>query len=226
MSRVERELPRDRFPWVFESLLAIHEGQVRSLEQQDAPHFEEASRLDDASLLAMSFEKGGSSVLADLHLVAPLRDPAHERFAFGFGVFLQLLDDLQDVDEDLAAGHETLFTRAARRGVLDEPTARLARFIDRTLDGAFPGAAHAERVDLVRRNCRALLVGSVALRVVALHAPIPAPARRRAGRCRSVPTAACDGGPSASSKRRRPACARWTASERATPPDQDDPSRR
>jgi hypothetical protein len=157
VTRIEGELPRCAFPWVFESLLAIHQGQSRSLDQQ------RSFGLGDDELLAISFEKGGSSVLADLHLVSPEASAAQERFAFGYGVFLQLLDDLQDVEEDLAAGHETLFTRAARRGPLDEPAARLLRFIDVTLDGAFRGAAFAERLDLVRRNCRALLVGSVAL---------------------------------------------------------------
>ncbi len=157
VSRIERELPRREFPWVFESLLAIHGGQARSLDQQNA------SGLDDEEILSISFEKGGSSVLADLHLVSTTPTADQERFAFGYGVFLQLLDDLQDVEDDLAAGHETLFTRAARRGPLDQPTARLACFIDATLDGAFAGAAFADRLDLVRRNCRALLVGSVAL---------------------------------------------------------------
>jgi hypothetical protein len=157
VGRIEGELARSDYPWVFDSLLAIHAGQSRSLDQQGA------SPLGDHEILAISFEKGGSSVLADLHLVAPEASPAQERFAFGYGVFLQLLDDLQDVEDDLAAGHQTLFTRAARRGPLDEPTARLARFIDVTLDDAFSGAPFAERLDLIRRNCRALLVGSVAL---------------------------------------------------------------
>ena len=65
VARIEDELPRRDFPWVFESLLAIHEGQSRSLDQQGA------SGLGDDEILAISFEKGGSSVLADLHLVSP-----------------------------------------------------------------------------------------------------------------------------------------------------------
>ena len=90
--------------------------------------------------------------------------PSLERFAFGYGVFLQLLDDLQDVTADMAAGHQTLFTRAARRGPLDEATARLARFIDRVLEGAeiLAGPGAADRKDLVRRSCQNLLVGAIA----------------------------------------------------------------
>jgi hypothetical protein len=155
---IEQNLPRASFPVVYASLLAIHDGQSRSLEQHGG------TGLSDAQLLRISFEKGGSSVLTDLYLVAYAAEPRQEWFAFGYGVFLQLLDDLQDVETDLAAGHETLFTRAARRGPIDAPTARLARFMNEVLAsrGLFEGPEFADRLDLIRRNCRALLVGSVA----------------------------------------------------------------
>jgi hypothetical protein len=158
IDRIEAEFPRDGFPSVYASLLAIQNGQIRSLAQQGG------LGLTDGELADISFHKGGSSVLADLHLVADRPQPIEERFAFGFGVCLQLLDDLQDVDDDLAARHETLFTRAARRGPLDALSARLARFIDAVLltNGRFDGPAFADRVDLIRRNCLALLVGTVA----------------------------------------------------------------
>jgi len=158
VARIEGEFPRPRFADVYASLLAIHRGQVRSLLQQEEPE------ISDARILGISFEKGGSSVLADLYLVAGHATPGLERFAFGYGVFLQLLDDLQDVESDMAAGHQTLFTRAAQRGPLDDATARLARFIDRVLDGAeiLAGPGGADRKDLVRRSCQNLLVGAIA----------------------------------------------------------------
>jgi hypothetical protein len=158
VGRIEDELPRRRFPEVYASLLAIHRGQVRSLAQQDDP------ALPDEDVLAITCEKGGSSVLADVYLVRGDPGPLEERFAFGYGVFLQLLDDLQDVGADLAAGHQTLFTRAASRGPLDADAARLARFVDAVLDGSeiLGSPALADRKDLIRRNCRSLLVGAVA----------------------------------------------------------------
>ena len=158
VGRIESEFPRGGSPEVYASLLAIHRGQVRSLAQQDDP------TLSDEDVLAISCEKGGSSVLADVHLVRREPSPHEERFAFGYGVFLQLLDDLQDVEADLAAGHQTLFTRAASRGPLDADTARLARFVDGVLDGQelLGPPALADRKDLIRRNCRSLLVGAVA----------------------------------------------------------------
>jgi hypothetical protein len=157
VARIEEEFPRPGFADVHASLLAIHGGQVLSLTQQDDPE------IPDARILAISCEKGGSSVLADLYLVAGDATPSLERFAFGYGVFLQLLDDLQDVATDRAAGHQTLFTRAAERGPLDEATARLAWFIGRVLDDAeiLEGPGAAGRKDLVRRNCQSLLVGAI-----------------------------------------------------------------
>lgn len=158
VERIEDEFPRRAFADVHASLLAIHGGQVLSLSQQDDP------ALTDAEILAISCEKGGSSVVADLYLVAGRAGAREERFAFGYGVALQLLDDLQDVESDLAAGHQTLFTRAARRGTLDGPASRLARFIDRVLDGGemLGRPELADRQDLIRRNCRTLLIGAIA----------------------------------------------------------------
>jgi hypothetical protein len=157
VTRIEAQFPRDMVPEVHESLLAIHEGQVRSLEQQADPH------LSDPDILAISFEKGGTSVLADIYLVGGEVRPDDGRFAFGYGTFLQLLDDLQDVAADLEAGHQTIFTRAAQRGMLDEPTARLGGFIDRVLDAEpLASVEEGDRRDLIRRNCRMLLVGAVA----------------------------------------------------------------
>ena len=140
VARIEGEFPRSRFGDVHESLLAIHRGQALSLEQQDD------SRLPDAEILAISCEKGGSSVLADLYLVSGRASAGEERFAFGYGDFVQLLDDLQDVGPDLEAGHQTVFTRAAaarpaRRG--DRPACALHRTRARRRGG--PGRSRVRR---------------------------------------------------------------------------------
>jgi hypothetical protein len=158
VERIEDEFPRRAFPQVHESLLAIHAAQVASLRQQ------RSVELGDRELLLLSCEKGGTSVLADLYLVGGTPSGVEERLAFGYGVFLQLLDDLQDVASDLAAGHQTLFTRQTRRGPLDALAGRLVGFMGRILDDspllATPGAA--DRKDLIRRNCTSLLVGAIA----------------------------------------------------------------
>jgi len=182
VERIESDWPRERFPCVYASLLAIHEGQSRSLEQHGGGH------LDDLELLRISVRKGGTSVLADLFLVAGTADESQMRVAFGYGVVLQLLDDLQDVDADIAAGHETVFTRAARRGWLDGPAMRLAWLIE-ALRAEADRVAAGEWSGLVHRHCRAMLVDCIAvqhgrfsrafLRRVARQWPVSLRAHRR-----------------------------------------------
>jgi hypothetical protein len=127
---------------------------VDSLRQQ-------GRRLPHSELCEISFAKGGASVLADLYLIVGEATDAQERFAFGYGVFLQLLDDLQDATTDRAAGHHTLFTVASETGKVDELTARLVNFIDVVLDRERAGASPAtsDCLDLIRRNCHCMLAG-------------------------------------------------------------------
>jgi hypothetical protein len=158
VGRIEEGWPRQAFPEVHCGLLAIHAGQVRSLRQQ-----RRGVELTEGELLATSCAKGGASVLADGYLVAGGLDREAAEFCFGYGVFLQLLDDLQDAVVDRQAGHQTLFSRRVGRVPLDEPASRLYHLIGRVLDGGrFAGPAYADRRDLVRRNCVTLLVGAVA----------------------------------------------------------------
>lgn len=152
VSLIEEEFPRHRYADVWDSILAIHRGQVDSLRQQ-------GRRLPESELREISFAKGGASVLADLYLVVGDATIDQERFAFGYGVFLQLLDDLQDVTADRINGHHTLFTLAAEAGTVDDLTARLMNFIDVVLDRerAAAGAETSDCLDLIRRNCHCML---------------------------------------------------------------------
>ncbi len=62
---IEGRLPRPRFPGVYGSLLAIYNAQVKSLLQQKP-----GALTSPDDVLAISLEKGGTSVLADGYLVA------------------------------------------------------------------------------------------------------------------------------------------------------------
>lgn len=159
VGEIEGEYPRAFHPRVFASLLAIHRGQVRSLRQQ-AP----AAAGTAPDLLRVSCEKGGTSVLADGFLVAGDLTSREAEFLFGYGVALQLLDDLQDAAEDRAAGHRTLFSVAAGRPPLDELTSRLARFTRRVLAPAegFEAPGWEVVAGLMRGNCPLLLLQAVA----------------------------------------------------------------
>jgi hypothetical protein len=130
--------------------LALQRAQVTSLRQQveTAP-----CELD---LLALSVEKGGTSVQADAWLVAGTLQPAEAEFAFGYGVFLQLLDDLQDTRRDRDAGHMTVFSQSAGRWPLDRLAGRLWRLIGRLTDEPprFAAPQYDDRHDLIRRTAR------------------------------------------------------------------------
>ena len=159
VARVESEHDRQQRPDVYDSLLAIHRAQVASLRQQRG-----AGAPAQDELLGIAVAKGGTSVLADIHLVAEAVSQAEAAFAFGYGVFLQMLDDLQDLKADGERGHATLFSTAAGAGPLDALAGRLCRFIDRITLGSsrFHGPEYDQRLDLVRRNCRLLLLGAIA----------------------------------------------------------------
>ena len=128
---IERRFPRQEFPGAYRSLLTIYNAQVKSLLQQRpeaAPSFED--------ILAISLEKGGTSVLADGYLVAGSLEPADEDFCFGFGTFLQLADDLQDIAEDTRCGHRTLFSIGGGGTPLDATAIRLESYLAAVLERA------------------------------------------------------------------------------------------
>ena len=165
VGRIEAQFPRVEFPDVYSSLLAIHDAQGLSLRQHD-PATRSAEALD------ISIRKGGSSVLPDGLLAAGRMSSDELAFCFGYGVFLQLLDDLQDVASDLAAGHRTVFSLGAESGPLDDQASRLLNLMQSTLASrtVFLGPEHEDVIGLIGRNCHALWVGAIA-EVPALFTP-------------------------------------------------------
>ena len=136
---IEGQYDRPGFPQVYESLLAIHRAQVGSVLLLRAERSTSA-----ADVLSIVLEKGGTSVLADGCLVAGAVTPVQAEFLFGLGAFLQLVDDLEDVDEDARDGLLTVFSQAAGREPLDSLTDRAVCFGSRIMDGlggfAVPGS--------------------------------------------------------------------------------------
>lgn len=105
ISLIEKQYPREHYPEVYDSLLGIHAAQCNSLKQQSCT-------LKPLELLHVTFDKGASSVVADGYLVLGKLSPSHIQFLVGYGIVLQLADDLQDLNEDTMMGHHTLFTDA------------------------------------------------------------------------------------------------------------------
>lgn len=156
---IESQYPRAHYPDVFASLLAIHHAQEQSIQQTSAQ-----SCCDDAHLLYVSCCKGGTSVLADACLGRGYLNEQEARFAFEWGVLLQLGDDLQDIGEDLKLGSITLFSRMAASGKpLDGLTLQLLSFSERVaarLDAMPHGSPTLKQ--LLKMSWRSLIIRAVA----------------------------------------------------------------
>ncbi|MFV0591813.1 MAG: class 1 isoprenoid biosynthesis enzyme [Draconibacterium sp.] len=154
----EDEFPRKQFPGVYESLYAIQKGQTESLEMQAD------KGLSDNDILRICFEKGGASVLADGYLVAGKLSREQEQALFGYGVYLQLLDDIQDVKEDAQAFTKTIFSCL--------PEEDLGSFVNRTIHfgraaleemRCFEGSENRAFIDLMNRSIETMVIESVGL---------------------------------------------------------------
>jgi hypothetical protein len=148
---IEGEFDRSAFPDVYESLLAIHDAQCRSVTQQGI-------FLPESELFDISIEKGGSSVLADGYLVAGVLRPEDDSFFFRFGVLLQLIDDLQDIREDSLQGQQTLARQASERGQLEAFTNRLSSYMAAVVDPNPSNTVHR----LISQSCRLLILEAAA----------------------------------------------------------------
>ncbi len=154
---IEGEYARDRFPEVFQSLLAIHQAQENSLLQQK-------KMLSEQYILELSISKGGTSVLADAYLVNGALVKKYAYFFFGYGVLLQLMDDLQDAKNDLDNGHQTIFSKGITEGYLDDLTDQLLCFmtevINQLYDFEIDIADNFARI--IDRSCFYLILDSIA----------------------------------------------------------------
>jgi hypothetical protein len=120
---VEAQYDRRHFPQVYESLLAIHKAQARSLSLLRGDISPYA-----VDILGICFEKGGTSVLADGYLIAGSLTPSQQVKMFAYGALTQLIDDLEDAQSDRDAGLMTVFSQTLGRWQLDEVTNRTLNF--------------------------------------------------------------------------------------------------
>jgi hypothetical protein len=156
---VEGQYPRSCYPQVWNCLLAIHRAQEESIAQSS-----NSGRCDDAELLRKSCTKGGSSVLADACLARGWLNEQESRFAFEWGVLLQLGDDLQDLREDMRRGSETLFSRAAALATpLDDLAIQLLSFSNH-VGSRMDDLPNGDRKfkEFMKMSWRSLIVGAVA----------------------------------------------------------------
>jgi hypothetical protein len=155
---IEAQYPRPNYPQIYNALLAIHRAQQESIRQ-----IQISRDGGDPDVLALSVGKGGMSVLADAYLAAGTLNKSEARFAFEWGVLLQISDDLQDVRQDLRSRSRTLFSQAARREPLDALTNRTLHLSQVVMSRmtALPNRSEILR-QLLARSSRSLLIRSAA----------------------------------------------------------------
>lgn len=154
---IEEEFPRSIYPEVYEGLSSIHAAQCNSLKLFSK---EELSCND---ILKLSFEKGGTSVLADGYLVSGKLNELQRLFVYGLGIYLQIIDDLQDLNEDMNAALSTIFCHYAERGQLDQLTNKTLNFgveIIRTADQFSNGESFRQ---LISESTNLLVIEAVCL---------------------------------------------------------------
>ena len=155
---IESDYDRNKFPGVYQSLLAIFNAQLRSLTQQKGHTLP-----FEGDILDLSFEKGGTSVLADGFLISGILEENQANFCFGFGTFLQLADDIQDVVVDKKNDHATIFSLPAGKYSLDNLANKLLNFITETVDAKLdekdPNAKSLK--ELILRNCSLLILEAI-----------------------------------------------------------------
>lgn len=111
VSMFEDQYNRNDFPEVYQSLYAIQKGQTDSLK------LSKTDSLTNNEIRRVCFEKGGASVLADGYLVAGKLTKQEEQALFGYGIYLQLLDDIQDMKEDTDANTNTMCTSLRQKNL-------------------------------------------------------------------------------------------------------------
>lgn len=115
----EKQYSRNDFPEVYQSLYAIQKGQTDSLKLL------KSDGLTENEIRRVCFEKGGASVLADGYLVAGNLTKPEEQALIGYGIYLQMLDDIQDMKEDADSNTKTMCSYLNKKN--------LGEFVNKTI---------------------------------------------------------------------------------------------
>jgi len=102
VAMIESQYDRQLFHDVYESLYAIQKAQTDSIGLL------KENGLNQSETRRVCFEKGATSVLADGFLVAGNLNSREQQALYGYGIYLQLLDDIQDSKEDADSDTNTM----------------------------------------------------------------------------------------------------------------------
>ncbi|MGI9069948.1 MAG: hypothetical protein ACR2JB_01125 [Bryobacteraceae bacterium] len=158
VSLIESQYARSDYSQIYDCLLDIHHAQENSIHQLGR-----SVHTDEMDLLSLTFAKGGTSVLADAYLAVGSLTGCEARFAFAWGVLLQMADDLDDLPLDRQHGFLNLFSQAAEREPLDALTNRTLNFGQSVMQlmYALPNGS-ASFKELLRRNSTSLITRAAA----------------------------------------------------------------
>lgn len=123
LAAIESAYTRQREEPVFGLLLAMLEAQEESIRQQ------QKADLSFDDILDISLYKGGISVLIDRYLVPKEMTEEDLRFYLGFGFFLQLADDLQDITEDRNKNSRTVLNYEQTNLYVERMVSKMFHFI-------------------------------------------------------------------------------------------------
>ncbi len=154
LKAIEADFPRETCPMASQLLLMMLDAQELSLLQQ-----ENTTVLSPESRLDISLYKGGISVLIDRYFVRKELTEEDILFYIGMGFFLQLADDLQDIQEDSERGYQTLFTLNLNPSHEEELVNRALHFIHNIMSSY--QAENNRFKDFVLLNCYQLVYTSV-----------------------------------------------------------------
>lgn len=161
VSFIEFDWPRNRYPKVYESLVAIHDAQTRSISL-----VHKGGGINAGELMSICIDKGGTSVLADGYLLKGVLTSDEEAFCFGFGTYLQFVDDIQDLKEDVNGHVATAFTNAAHCGMIEAYVNKTLSFGNRLMDkylNCYTGENTRLMRSLMLKSVYYLLIEAIAL---------------------------------------------------------------
>lgn len=153
---IEGEFPRDKYPLVFPSVLTIFNAQLKSLDQQKKGALPYVN-----NILDISFEKGGTSVLADGFLLTGAMEKKQVDFCFCYGAFLQFADDIQDVLVDKENYQMTIFSQLANNYPLDQLANKLLNFITLVSDLQLSDPIYESLRKTIISNCYFLIIRAI-----------------------------------------------------------------
>jgi len=126
---IESRYPRQTDSTIFNLLLMMLEAQENSLLQQNSNVI-----LTVDERLDISLYKGGVSVLIDRFFVDKEITEEDMVFYLEFGFFLQLADDLRDIEEDSNNGNQTIFTFDLRFEQQEKVVNKMLNFLNQIMD--------------------------------------------------------------------------------------------